>query len=148
MSVSLLNVPVALAFRLDSVIRRHTMDHGIDQPQATRVERELKRFLVLCAQEDAGFFSPPLAVDQLWHTFLLFTYEYAEFCATLGGGFIHHRPFDDSNGRPPVIRRSRHALFAAYERTFGEGPPADIWALDGSAAGDGGSGNCDAGNHG
>lgn len=33
-------------------------------------------------------------VDIGWHTFILYTREYAAFCAKLAGHFIHHAPDD------------------------------------------------------
>lgn len=37
---------------------------------------------------------PSRIVDVLWHTFLLYTDKYHEFCQLTGLGFIHHRPDD------------------------------------------------------
>lgn len=34
-------------------------------------------------------------IDDMWHTFLLFTKEYAEFCHHYFGTFIHHHPTHD-----------------------------------------------------
>ncbi|MEV0734342.1 hypothetical protein [Polymorphospora sp. NPDC050346] len=38
--------------------------------------------------------SPSTLVDIGWHTFLLYTREYAAFCDRIAGGFIHHEPED------------------------------------------------------
>jgi hypothetical protein len=35
-------------------------------------------------------------VDEVWHTFILFTNEYKKFCDTLVGEYIHHEPNIDS----------------------------------------------------
>jgi len=34
-------------------------------------------------------------IDDMWHTFLLFTEDYQRFCADNFGHFIHHHPFND-----------------------------------------------------
>lgn len=37
-------------------------------------------------------------IDNMWHTFLLFTKDYHEFCSNyLGGVFFHHEPIVDMN---------------------------------------------------
>lgn len=36
---------------------------------------------------------PSMRVDAAWHTFVLHTKQYAEFCQERYGRFIHHNPF-------------------------------------------------------
>ncbi|WP_223884458.1 glycine-rich domain-containing protein [Micromonospora craniellae] len=60
-------------------------------------------------------------MDIGWHTFILHTREYAEFCQRLAGRFIHHQPEpdpDDSrrSGPEPIgapISRTVAAIVAA-----------------------------------
>ena len=33
-----------------------------------------------------------MAIDEMWHTFVLFTQPYAAFCQRYFGRFIHHAP--------------------------------------------------------
>lgn len=35
---------------------------------------------------------PMRALDEMWHEFLLFTEDYAEFCSRYLGGYLHHTP--------------------------------------------------------
>jgi hypothetical protein len=42
-------------------------------------------------------FSPPPAIDKVWHEFILFTEEYTEFCKNTVGHYIHHRPSTSAN---------------------------------------------------
>lgn len=37
-----------------------------------------------------------LEPDLAWHTFLLYTAEYAEFCRDVAGVYLHHDPADES----------------------------------------------------
>lgn len=55
------------------------MDNNISAELAATHERELKRFLAICIiyQEPIGMRG---AVDELWHTFIMFTKNYASFC--------------------------------------------------------------------
>ena len=57
----------------------------------TSHEREIKRFLALSAI-NPGKYGMRGPLDELWHTFIIFTSAYANFCRLLGGGFIHHLP--------------------------------------------------------
>lgn len=52
-------------------------------------------FLLLCAKESKGNFSPSREVDIGWHAFLMYTKEYAAFCQNVAGTFIHHCPTDE-----------------------------------------------------
>lgn len=36
-------------------------------------------------------------IDQMWHTFLLFTKDYYEFCMKYIGEFFHHHPLNDED---------------------------------------------------
>lgn len=64
---------------------------------------DLKRFLWLYAiQEeqkrtnpdadipDVGFSQSMLIIDEMWHSFILYTQFYEEFCSQYLGGFLHH----------------------------------------------------------
>lgn len=64
---------------------------------------DLKRFLWLYAiQEqkkienpeeeiaDVGFSQSMLIIDEIWHSFILYTKFYEEFCNEYFGGFLHH----------------------------------------------------------
>lgn len=55
----------------------------------------------MCADYPAVGFSPSKMVDIGWHTFLLYTEAYADFCRKIAGRFIHHYPRDyQLNPRP------------------------------------------------
>lgn len=36
-------------------------------------------------------------IDDMWHTFILFTKDYSDFCNHYFGEFIHHVPIDEDN---------------------------------------------------
>lgn len=67
-------------------------------------------FLIACANTPRPL-APSAEVDLGWHTFLLYTNEYADFCERIAGRFIHHRPKFQlivvDNGIPPNVRRVR-----------------------------------------
>ncbi len=52
---------------------------------------EMKCFLYLCATNE-GAMAPPEDIDEIWHNFILFTGDYAEYCKATVGTFLHHQP--------------------------------------------------------
>lgn len=98
----------------DEVIHRFVDDFrakGVTLSQAEEVFRETKRWLWLCAyrkeqfeQGKISFSQIPLAsealvIDLMWHTFLLFTKDYSDFCQRNFGFFIHHYPMSREQKR-------------------------------------------------
>ena len=51
-------------------------------------------FLKACALNPGAGLVPSKLVDIGWHTFVLYTREYAAFCQREAGRFIHHAPSD------------------------------------------------------
>jgi|GEM_PF-3873506 len=87
-------VTKSMSFPMEAIIKRYRKEHNIDLKTASLHERELKRFLALAAIYDVplGMRGP---VDELWHTFIIFTVDYMNFCQTVAGRMIHHVPTRD-----------------------------------------------------
>jgi hypothetical protein len=126
-----------LNYQMPYVIERCKKDHGYDDEDMAIIEREFKRYLVLVAEkkqkgEGTGMFSKH--VDNLWHTFILFTREYTEFGNKYVGRYIHHAPevVSFENRTPEQRAQSRkdfQAFVKNYEETFKE-EIHSIWFLD------------------
>jgi hypothetical protein len=81
------------AYRHPGLVARIMSEQGIGEEEATKQFDDLMIFLYVCgAHRDARPFFPPPLIDEAWHTFLLFTKDYAEFCKKHFGFFIHHSP--------------------------------------------------------
>lgn len=74
------------------LVNRIVKDEGMERGLAERIMNESLGFLRLCAIEPNGRYSPSPLVDIGWHTFILYTREYAAFCIKVAGMFIHHEP--------------------------------------------------------
>ncbi len=83
-----------LRYENSEVVKRFGVDHGVSMEEAQDVFLETKRWLWLCASEPARIplLSEARVIDLMWHTFLLFTRDYAQFCERYFGAFIHHYP--------------------------------------------------------
>jgi hypothetical protein len=118
----------AMEFPMQNIIQRYCKDEGISIEVALQHEKELKRYLVVCAINRAGYeMTGP--VDKLWHTFLLFTREYAQFCDTVAGYFIHHVPKEEQAQKSGSYSstNSYKRFLEEYEVIFHEQPPAHVW---------------------
>jgi hypothetical protein len=77
---------------------RIVTDYGMRRLAAERIMDQTLAFLGTCAVSTA-LLSPSAIVDIGWHTFILHTRDYREFCDRVAGRFIEHVPTDDTNGR-------------------------------------------------
>lgn len=96
-------------------------------------------FLAACAARPAARLAPSELVDIGWHTMLLYTREYAEFCRRVAGRFIHHAPDDDLGAPAPA--GSNSAATVAVIRELGLPVIADLWSHPASCSGSG-TGKC------
>lgn len=132
------SVARAMVFPMEEVIERYAKDQNLPLPVAREHERELKRYLALSASEPAGF-GMRGPIDELWHTFILFTEKYASFCDQVAGRFLHHTPGNAGRAELPVsgggaakepepsIREGYIRFLQTYESVFGEAPPPHLW---------------------
>jgi hypothetical protein len=93
-----------LTYQNDDVVNRFSEDYNVSFSEAQEIFLETKRWLWLCAKQAQDIksgkteaFRIPLfneanAIDLMWHTFLIYTHDYAEFCQKYFGFFIHHFP--------------------------------------------------------
>jgi len=76
-----------------------------------------KNFVFLVASGYSHLDMPLSDIDAVWHTFILFTEEYAAFCAQYVGTFVHHAPI---TSRSIKSAAAEDGFFRAYETVFGE----------------------------
>ena len=83
---------------------------------------ELERFfqLVEISKTPLAVMSPE--VDALWHTFILQTKQYEEFCMLRFGEYVHHQSHTKSL---PVPKVAISNLYTKYQNVFGVVP--DMW---------------------
>ncbi|RSM47834.1 hypothetical protein DMA12_07640 [Amycolatopsis balhimycina DSM 5908] len=109
-------------------VERIVREHQLGREYAARIMDQALAFLGTCAHT-SGPLSPSKAVDIGWHTFILYTREYAEFCDRVAGRFIHHEPTD--TGLIPVSQappESADFTVAALRRA-GFAVDHDLWAV-------------------
>lgn len=125
-------INVIMAYPMSDIIKRCQKDFGYTDQDMVILEQELKRFLILSIllPNALGMYSKD--VDNLWHAFILFTKEYAKFCNTCAGRFLHHVPNTKDQKTEAELNENRAGFryfIENYERVFHE-KAHDIWFLD------------------
>jgi hypothetical protein len=113
----------ALAYEYDAIPYKFLEDYAVTIDDARELFHETKKWLWLvnAARRGDGTLVRSLAVteelriiDAMWHTFVLFTREYAEYCDEVFGRFIHHVPTTKfQKDRDDELIRSDPAAFRA-----------------------------------
>ncbi|MFF5077158.1 glycine-rich domain-containing protein [Actinoplanes sp. NPDC000266] len=109
----------------DRLARRIKAEHpDLDDGMPQRILDQALAFLGTSATATRPL-GPSESVDIGWHTFILYTVDYAAFCERVAGRFIHHVP-DDQGGTPPTIPTTLTDTMTAI-RTAGFALDAALW---------------------
>jgi uncharacterized protein (TIGR04222 family) len=121
------------AFELDppgltrTISARVAEEQGWSATHTLRVVEEYRRFLLL-TQVAGRPVSPSRAVDAVWHAHLLYSRDYWDrLCGQVLGRILHHDPNPGGADHDAHHQTQYHDTLVAYERVFGEVPPADLW---------------------
>ncbi|MFC6080970.1 glycine-rich domain-containing protein [Sphaerisporangium aureirubrum] len=117
-------VPADLFTRL---VNRIVTEELVTAEYAERVMTQALAFLQACALNPGAALAPSKQVDVGWHTFILYTRDYAAFCDTVAGRFIHHRPTDDQDGASTGHTSTIGATVDAMTKA-GLPVDADLWS--------------------
>lgn len=96
-----------LSYHHQPILKRYADDFPNNNMSAQEAFSELIKYIWLCKkhEEDRGklqdealnftcFIHEEMReIDDMWHTFLLFTQEYHKFCQLYVGYFFHHQPY-------------------------------------------------------
>jgi hypothetical protein len=123
-------VPDVLAYEAPFVLEKLLKEGIADSAdESAALFTEVKRYLLLGRHHrDETFAMYSRRVDAAWHSFVLFTEQYAEFCQRYFDMYLHHIPAEAprSEGGPPRRVADFARFCVAYEALFGEKVP-DLW---------------------
>lgn len=108
-----------LKYKNDDVVHRIARKQQISLPHADALFRDTLRFLYLAGATDTKNLAPTKSIDAGWHSFLMFTRDYARFCQTYFGRFVHHEP-RRLNDAPSKVN-ALGATFDVARKVFGPG---------------------------
>ena len=79
------------AYENPAVVAKYATTHSLPAEVARAHFQALKHFLKQCSSSSLEHF-PSKELDEVWHTFILFTEDYYEFCGRYLERFVHHYP--------------------------------------------------------
>ena len=109
------------------IVERVREKGTLSAQQADEAVTEFRKYMALVALGNPELGMHSSEVDEIWHNFILFTREYAEFCHRICGHMIHHRP--NTSRRPALPSASVSEFQLAYATFFG--PPPPMWTMNG-----------------
>jgi hypothetical protein len=107
-----------LAYRNDEVVERFLDAWQVTPAEARLLFDDLKRYLWLVADDRCARIPPILIIDEMWHTFIVYTVDYRAFGERYFGAMMEHVPTTHLEKE----ERARRAIYdpegslAAYER--------------------------------
>jgi len=120
---------------------------GLEEDEYRVLFDEFKKYAGLTQVADGKLGMPSKDVDEIWHQFILFTREYAQFCDDTLGYFLHHSPSVSTDKTMPG---DTNRFINLYQAVYGALP--SIWGVDaaewcssggcGSGCGDGCGNDC------
>lgn len=112
-----------LSFVRDRLIKKGLFNES-DIGEAIREYRKFMTMLRL-GYENLVMFSPE--VDEVWHTHIIFTRQYSNFCEEVFGHYVHHQPVS-----PGMItsesKEAVEAFLTAYKGVFGAS--SSLWSSE------------------
>ncbi|WP_030706540.1 glycine-rich domain-containing protein [Streptomyces sp. NRRL F-2580] len=97
-------------------------EYGMERVVADRVMDQAIAFVYVLGSEKAYDLAPSQLVDPGWHTFMLHTQEYADWCQDKFGYFVHHAPNSKVRTRALMVSvadRVKAAGFNVDEKLWG-----------------------------
>lgn len=125
---------LAESYDMSDVMQRYKENTRLPDDILKEHECEIKRFLAL-SSINPGAYGMRGPLDELWHTFIIFTSSYARFCKALGGDFIHHLPKMPSDSETVTADTSKGSymnFLKDYQQLLGKEAPAELWPRPGS----------------
>ena len=127
-------LPAPLIDRLVARIAAEHPELSADLP--ARILDQTLAFLGTCATATEPI-GPSALVDIGWHTFILYTDEYAAFCVRIAGRFIHHLPDDSpTSDEWPTVPEPDPVTLAttvAVMRRAGYRIDPELWSMNAAA---------------
>jgi hypothetical protein len=78
---------------LAGILDKAAKDNGWNPGQAQEAQLWYERFLQLCDEQGGQpVYVMHKKADLLWHTHILFTQQYTDYCNQVFGTYLHHTP--------------------------------------------------------
>lgn len=98
----------------------------LDDGYLDEMEIEYKKFMFLLSTYNDLCIPISEEIDDLWHTHVLHTKNYSEFCLNICGKFIHHNPTMSDEENLQLMPFYQNNTLVLYAKHFGY-PVAKFW---------------------
>ena len=106
----------------------------VDQAYLHRAIEALKQYYAVALLDPDNMHAVSEAVDPFWHSHIIFTREYHDFCQHVFGQYIHHQPLDKGDvSQVEKVRCLYQYTHEIYRRMFRHFDPC--WWPEPSKAG-------------
>lgn len=119
-------INLALGYENPDIVEKFCSEYDIEPDLGKEYFVEIKKFLYLCASTSETL-APSAEIDKIWHSFILFTKDYRQYCLQFLGKFIDHVPEVKKDNSPPKENYLQNTI-VAYESEFGE-LNNDVWQI-------------------
>ena len=120
-----------MQYKNEAVVQRFMETWDLPRADADDIFDQMNKWLWLHATSAALPDPPRLAIlpstkliDEMWHTFILFTRDYVAYCERYFGRYLHHNPTPQSEYKRAIASYERDpeahmkALEVAFERQY------------------------------
>ncbi|MFD2418187.1 glycine-rich domain-containing protein [Amycolatopsis pigmentata] len=114
----------------ERLVSRIVTDDGKTYDLAARIMDQALAFLGTCARYHRAHLTPSELVDVGWHTFILYTREYKDFCQRIGGRFLHHVRADGEPAASGETARAKLAQTVEAIMDAGFAVDQDLWPVN------------------
>lgn len=111
-------IKLALSYENLDIIVKFCNEYNVEQELGEEYFLEVKKFLYLCANTTLTL-APSAEIDKIWHTFILFTKDYRQYCIQCLGKFIDHVPEVKKDNTEPKENCLANTI-NQYKIVFGE----------------------------
>ncbi|MGE0206295.1 MAG: hypothetical protein AB7R69_00430 [Candidatus Babeliales bacterium] len=116
------------AYDTTFVMNRYKKEHEeVSNERLKILDLEFKKFAIAGSVSTMPLPMFHKELDDYWHTFILFTHEYKNFCKKLLGKFMHHVPAEKPE---PATPEQKENLINLYQELFKQEPNQEFWPLD------------------
>lgn len=137
-----INTSKIASYKNNKIVQRIAKDGSVSIQNAETMFEDLKLFMLLAGHSNKPL-APSFKIDVAWHTFLMYTTEYSNFCKNYIGKYINHNPYSSETER---VTKGK----AGYERAYSMALKAtnnnlsQNWDLEDPKSGGGPSYDCDS----
>ncbi|MCL1049518.1 hypothetical protein L2755_07790 [Shewanella abyssi] len=85
-----------LEYKNANVVEAFCKRYSVEESDANDIFEQMLKWFVFCTDKKSSGFrnidDSTLIIDEMWHTFILFTVDYSDFCRKYVGYYLHHQP--------------------------------------------------------